>query len=309
MKMPDTVTVNHLVTTTIPVTVAAPSLGDDYSIVFKVTTGPPVSKVTRLTPTEAAVIRDLLMALAPTEIVQVLEETLTPVSQPADPDPAVDVDHTPATPGHDTASPTPKRTGHTNGGQRMTPESAAKNAKLRKALAEGKSMQEAADAAGMTYRAAQQRAIKYGLRPGAAPKKAAAPAAKAKPAGPVLRNPKPKPPVEKVAPAPDPVTHARPRVVPVLGARRRILALYAIGYDPSRLNARLNNTGVLVSQILADDVTEIDRRTHDTIVELFDHLKYLPVTASAAANVPRGFPPPGKWTNIDDPNEHHGEQL
>lgn len=305
MKAPDTVTVHHLVTTTIPVTFGAPTPGDSHHIVLPVDLGTPVSTITRLTPTEAVSVLELLAALdttlpAPDEATFTIDadatkavEALTGTAR------LVEETLTPA------PKPTPTRTtGHSKGGQRMTPESAALNGKLRQALASGKSMQEAADAAGITYRAAQQRAIKYGLRPGAAPKRQPAPA-KPKAKGPVLRNPKPKPPVVKVAPAPNPVTHARPRVVPVLGARRRILALYAIGYDPARLNARLNNTGVLVSQILADDVTEIDRRTHDTIVELFDHLKYQPVTASPAANVPRSFPPPGRWDNIDDPNEHH----
>ncbi len=187
------------------------------------------------------------------------------------------------------------------GGREPSPESLALNDEIRALLGEGKTQAEIATELNMTSGAVYQRVKKYELRPEAR-NQATTSAKMITP--PASSAPRPRPA------APRPPSGSRPdalprRSVPVVGARRRVQSLFAIGYDHARLNTRLSNTSVLVSQILADDVTEIPAETFQVIDDLWKRLRYQPITPDPAHVLNRAFPPPGLWTNIDDPKEQH----
>ncbi|WP_062516468.1 hypothetical protein [Demequina gelatinilytica] len=294
MNGSDTITIHHLVTTTIAIT-ANP---DPTAPAAFLTLGDAHHTVRRLTDDEIKRLYLLgvvtIVGVGPDPEIMIPLDPATAAPVVSDPKPTPDPAPAPA--------PKAKRT-PPRGGRKTAAETQRINDAIRTALATGASITEAAEAAGVSSSAAQQRISRYKLRDGLNPSKHAP--AKTKKVT-KLPNPKAVPAPQRPASfAPKPTEAPTSRMVSALGAKRRILSLYRIGYDHLRLNQRLGAAGIVVSSILADDVTEIPRATHAAIDDLWHRLRYTPVTPSPASHAPRAFPPPGAWDNIDDPNEHH----
>jgi hypothetical protein len=234
---------------------------------------------------------------------QAIEHVKDPVVE--DPARAYDVDGPYApTPVEVTAAAVSPVRNKRRGGREPSPESLALNDEIRALLGEGKTQAEIATELNMTSGAVYQRVKKYELRPEVR-REALTSAKMVTP--PASSAPRPRPVVPRPPSGSRPDVQPR-RSVPVVGARRRVQSLFAIGYDHARLNTRLSNTSVLVSQVLADDVTEVPVETFQVIDELWKRLRYQPITPDPTHVMNRAYPPPGIWENIDNPNEQHTVQ-
>lgn len=310
--IPPTVTAHYLVTLSVPFDVDAST--DPNVLTFRA--GAPTTDVRRLTPHESATV---IQALTSTETQQLLEETLTPVTEPtpstvefaitADATKTVEaLRSTARTVRAQTTTKTARKTtkGPKPTGRRVSPASLAINDALRQALAEGKSTQEAAEAAGVTLSSARQRILKHKLRQTTnattKPIPAPAPAGLDKPVVPRVGTPRP-------TPGPKPGRPVNGNAI-ALGAKRRIQSLIAIGYSPKGLGQYLpGGSDFTIDDVLGlPDGSEISLAAFAEIDRIWRMKRYSPLPEAVwAPNIDRAFPPPGLWANIDDPNEHHGE--
>lgn len=304
--IPPTVTAHYLVTLTVPFDVDAST--DPNVLTFRA--GTPATDVRRLTPAESTAV---IAALDQPGTPRFLEETLTPatptevhVTLQADATKTVETLRTAARAAR--AQTTTKKTRKTTtktrkpDGRRASPASLAINDALRTALAEGKSTQEAAEAAGVTLSSARQRILKHKLRPTVAPVLAESPVGLDKPVVPRVGTPRP-------TPGPKPGRPVNGNAI-ALGAKRRIQSLIAIGYSPKGLGQYLpGGSDFTIDDVLGlPDGSEISLAAFAEIDRIWRMKRYSPLPEAVwAPDITRTFPPPGIWANIDDPNEHHGE--
>jgi hypothetical protein len=321
MKAPETVTVYHLATTTIPINVAPATSTSTAAVIVDVTVGTPTTELRRL---DVGVAEQLLATLdtgaaveSPTTETEPEENVETATSSRAQP-PAVAA---PATaPAKTESKPAPPAKKSRKGAPTLavprSTESQAINEQLRVALASGATVALAAAKVGISPAAAQQRINKYNLR------------AKTSAPKPVVSLPAPAlapetvteavkvtaklvSKAEAVEPAPNPVPRPPQAVLMVakghvnaMGARRRIGSLFAIGYDPNRIDWRLPGGFTSLGILEMPDDGQIPLEVFDALNALWRRLRYSPVNPTAEyADLNRDYPPPGKWDNIDDPDE------
>lgn len=298
----DVIHVAHLIVTTIPVT------ADDSSGLAMVDFATPISRTYRLAesapthlidingdpihyPTVADIDADV-EALADWEQTtldtQAATSNLEPASAVYEPGhPAYAPEPTPKA--TNSKKPTTKSKQRQRGGRKSKAETERLNTTIRDHLAAGATVKEIADLVGLSTTSINRRIKNHQLDPHADPDT-------------------PEPTAPKAAPKPAPRSRPAPPA-PVkgagvaLGAKRRLQSLTAIGYTTTALNIRLKDRGCefTVDEVLAlPDGSEIPLVAFDVINDLWHRLRYLPVSGPSA-----NYPPPGAWTNIDDPNEHH----